>query len=161
MIQTSRSHTWTTHARSSPDNNTLLPGEDTANSYVSEHQRQSCRPPICLWRYPLHTAARANTPRRALHQPQSWGTVYAISPTHPPHRIRTDALAVSLVTPVTSAAPLVPSAHTIARRGMHNPIVSMPHISILICDQSFREGPPARQHPYRRQASPPRPHPWW
>ena len=74
-----------------------------------------------------------------------------------------DTYAVSLVTPVTSAAPLVLSAHTTARRGMHNPIAmnAIHERKFLTSKQSFREGPSARQHQNRPQAYPPRPHPWW
>ena len=64
------------------------------------------------------------------------------------HHLRThaDTLPVSHVTPVTSAAPPVLSAHTTARRGMHNPIVSLYHRLLT-----------HRAEPSRRAASPPTP----
>jgi len=55
-----------------------------------------------------------------LHQPQSWGTVFD-HVVCPFCKILANVFAVSLVIRVTSAAPPVLSAHTIARRGMHNP----------------------------------------
>jgi hypothetical protein len=84
--------------------------------------------------------------------------------THYHHQEHTaDTYAVSLVTPVTSAAPLVLSAHTTARRGMHNPIAmnAIHERKFLTSKQSFREGPSARQHQNWPQAHSPRPHPWW
>ena len=63
---------------------------------------------------------------RRLHQTQPWGTVH--SHFHSlSSKIIPDKLSVSLVTRVTSAAPPVQSAHTIARRGMHNPIAPAVH----------------------------------
>ena len=50
--------------------------------------------------------------------------------------VPTDMSLVSLVTLVTNARPLVPSAHTIARSGMHNPNAStpLPDIGLLTLD---------------------------
>ena len=66
--------------------------------------------------------------RRHLRQPQSWGIATTRTPSHHPQS-HADTLAVFHVTPVTSAAPLVLSAHTTARRGMHKPIVSLHTVS--------------------------------